>query len=61
MEEKATKTIGTLIYFEDGKKTLLYNLEWKVLNIGSKGGRTLQTEIDLLYAGINFCYLLVVG
>ena len=53
LEVQPTNTITTPIYAED-KTTILHIFEWKVLNIGPKGGRTKQSEIDLLFSVTNF-------
>ena len=53
LEVKPITTITTPIYSEDDTKTVLHTFEWKVLNIGPKGGRTKQSEIDLLYGVTN--------
>ena len=50
LEVHPTTTITTSILFED----ILHTFEWKVLNTGPRGGRTLQSEIDLLYGVTNF-------
>ena len=53
LEVHPTITITTSIHSED-KTTVLHTFEWKVLNIGPRGGLTLQAEIDLLYGVTNF-------
>ena len=61
LEIKPTKIIRTPIYSEDGKHTVVHDFEWKVLNIGSNAGLTVQVEIDLLYAVTNFCNVYWLG
>ena len=43
LEVHPTTTITTSIHSED----VLHTFEWEVLNTGPRGGRTLQSEIDL--------------
>ena len=61
LRTKPTTIIQTPIYSEDGKKTVIHNFEWKVLNIGPKAGLTEQKDIDLLYSVTNFCNVYWLG
>ena len=53
LEVDPTIIITTPIHSED-RTTVLHTFEWKVLNIGPRGGRTQQSEINLLYGVTNF-------